>query len=232
MATIKFVLRPPKYKSETEYPLFMRIQYKGETRYVSLEWKIDPNQWDKKEGRPKETYKQRKWLNNKLKDKRDKVDEAISKIDTKKEKVTAKKIKDVIANKPIDDFYSIADKYINSLPNESSKPGRKSIIKKLKSYNQNKPLYFDEIDVKFLRDFQQYLRNKYKNGEGTIQTATKLIRAVYNYAADEEIVRHNPTLFKKVMPKVKPSDKVFLTESELDKLYFLKMDDNTMLNQY
>jgi hypothetical protein len=64
----------------------------------------------------------------------------------------------------------------------------KRVVKKIKLYCKKETLYFDEIDVKFVKDYQQHLSFELKNCINTIHSNLKVFRKISNDAIAEELL--------------------------------------------
>lgn len=85
-------------------------------------------------------------------------------------------------------------------------------ISKLKDFK--KPLYFSQIDYKFLQSYEAYLRDNLNNSENTIWANFKFIATMTNDALKMNKIEKNPfAAYKRV--QYKNPEKEFLTAPEL-----------------
>lgn len=91
--------------------------------------------------------------------------------------ITQKAKKDILGLSFID-YY---DSYINNeVKNGNTASGMIAVLNKIRRYRTE--LFFDDIDLKFLADFQGHLRNDLSNNDTTISLNMSYLRLVYNFA--------------------------------------------------
>ena len=89
----------------------------------------------------------------------------------------------------------------------------KNFIKYLSEFNNN--IYADDIDYKFLADFDSFLFNK-KLHTNTVGNHHKKLRKYLNIAVKYDLIKKNP--YKKFKIKKEKSERTFLTIQEINKI--------------
>lgn len=112
------------------------------------------------------------------------------------------------------DFFTRAIKEQKKILTPNTICMHESVLAKIKKFKE--PLMFSEISVEFLNSYKRYLKITLKNNENTIQKNMAVIKAYLNIAIRKKIITENP--FKYIKVKRLNSDRVFLTETELQKL--------------
>lgn len=129
----------------------------------------------------------------------------------------------------------VFDKFIDSYRPNGKKPAKKTLDSYINTRNKiirykkdNKlNLSFDDIDVEFIENFIDYLRNEKSNNDNTIGTNITKIKTFMNWSYDKKY--HNNTEYKKF--KTLKSEALFsiaLNQDEVKKLHLLKVEDNEL----
>jgi integrase/recombinase XerD len=189
--------------------------------------------WDPKEKKVKKSHPNSSRLNALIAKRVSDAEGVTADLETKSKTITSKKIKEEILGKEPVEFFPYADKYIQSLET-SSKVGSlrraKSVIKKMKDYQNGVPLYFDEINVKYLKDYEEYLLSKLDNKQNTVHQNLRIIRKLINDAIREDILTRNDNPFYKFSLKLEKTSREFLTEEELKKIEDLDLPKDKVIN--
>lgn len=92
---------------------------------------------------------------------------------------------------------------------------RKSVIRKLEIYLNGKKLYFQNIDLKFLYTYEDWLRNIRKNSINTIHKDMKYIKTIFNIAIREQLIDPSINPFLHYKLRTEKTQRAFLSEEEL-----------------
>ncbi len=123
----------------------------------------------------------------------------------------------VLGKEPVD-FIAYARKDLEKLWSErkvTTHDKRKSIVNKLEDFMDGKTLYFQSIDVSFLKNYEKHLRQHHGNKTNTIHKDLKHFRKLFNDAIREDLIDQSITPFFKFRIKREKTQKEYLTESEL-----------------
>jgi integrase len=104
-----------------------------------------------------------------------------------------------------------------------------TVYNKIKDYMKGEPLYFEDITVKWLKDYEHHLISIVKNSMNTLYTEMKAIRKLINEANNEDIISIPKSPFTKYKLKWEQVDKNYLTEGELMAVENLELPENSCI---
>ena len=228
MLNVKTIIRQDKANDKGEAPIVIRLTANRDVAQISFGHKIHIDHWDHKMGRPKKIKNiNYNHLANRIADFEKRVYQINDELLEFNGNVTVWMIKAKLKGNSNQNFYAIAERYISTLKRIGTIKGRNSVIKKLKD---NRPkLFINEISVPFLNDYEKYLRDVRNNGVNTIHSNMKVIRAIINFAIREGVFNKDRSPFPGYRMKTKPTNKVYLKEEELLKIYNLDIPKDTPL---
>lgn len=136
-------------------------------------------------------------------------------------------------------FYDVAHQFITNKEKEKTKAACEYTLNTLGTFCRVKKLQFPEITIKFLNEFEQFLKDK-KLSTNTRSIIFRNIRAVFNYAISEGVINYDCYPFRKFKIKNEKTRKRNLTIDQVRKLIALhpdtpektKMRDIFMLMMY
>ncbi len=241
MAKVSFYLKNPD--SDGLSPIKMYFRYGEETINISPGESIQPNHWDKKEQKviPKFSKKYPD-LQNKL----DEYKEVVSGIFRRLE-ITGETITNEIIKKKFNEHYgknnvelkhtliSFAEWYIEQArinKKKSTITGYKGTLRHLKEFEKHAriKLTFDKITVDFYLNFTDYLKAK-EFKPNTIGKLIKNIKVFLNEATERGINKNLEYKSRRFKVLSEDTDAVYLSETELQKLYEVDLSSNTRLER-
>ncbi|MBD2702644.1 site-specific integrase [Spirosoma sp. BT702] len=213
-----------KPKKDGRYALYLRITENRQHRRVYIGFDIPLKDWNPNKKEVRRSYVLHEVINKKID--AIKSDAIRLKADTKN--VTSLVIAENLKGRSSAYFFQYAYEYLSNKPYNTQRNVR-SEINKLLEYVDNKELFFSDITVKLLTDYEQWLRTKKGNTTNTIGTGFSKIRAVFNQAVKEGLVpiQDNPFLLIK-LKEGKP-DRVRLTEGELETFRNVSLPEGSLL---
>lgn len=227
--TFKIVLRKDKARVDGACPVHIRGIMCRKVNYISTGVVIPPKYWDEKNRQVRRGYPNAARVNHFLQTKLNKyIDEAL-KAETSIEPFTIKKFKDVLTGKSVPTFIDYAEEILaryKAKGNIGTYDKSVSVIKKLRAYTRNAPLSFQDIDPRFLAQYEVYLSKHHKNSVNTIAKDLKFIRTIFNYAIKERLIDSEISPFRAHKISLEPTTKVFL---ELHEIELLKAFNGTYL---
>jgi site-specific recombinase XerD len=235
MASVNFILRQSKLNKAGEAPLYLRVIKDRKTRFVSVGLSVLPELWDSDKQKVKSKHPNSARANAFLATKLAEAQNTVLSELTKKKSSSTNHLKQAIQGKPSVDFFEYADKYKNILEaNEKYGTHIKysAVISKLKAYHKPTYLPFDDIDVAFLTQYEQYLRDTLENSINTIHGNLKILRKLFNDAVREELIEANSNPFLRYKLKTEKTRRNYLTSDELLKIENLDITPDTMLNNH
>ncbi|MDD4214228.1 MAG: site-specific integrase, partial [Bacteroidales bacterium] len=235
MATVKVIRKSEKTNNSKQAPLYLRIIKDRKPKYVALGILLKKEEWDEGKSRVTKKHYNSGYLNKYIAKKVLEAETLSLDLDKGTKFITSKKIKEDIMGKPPTDFFIYAQKFITMYENSRSYgvyKKVKTVVDKLKKYNNDAPLMINEIDYTFLKKYEDYLVKKKKNGQNTITSNFKVIRKLINEAVNENIITRNDNPFYKIKLKNEPSKREFLTEEELETIEKLNLPVGTNICDY
>jgi integrase len=252
MATVKFYLKDPNSKEETEIFLlfnfgFAEITETGAKKYKPLKYytsdKIKPKFWGN--GKAKETAKfpGYKTLNERLDDISEAVKDVFRDIQNKDIIPTHELLKAELdkvvrgykePQQKKQSFFEYIQHYIDTCDKKRrTKLNYGTTQNVLKKYNETlkKKLTFELIDLDFYDGFIEFLKKK-NNTKNTIGSHIKNIKVFMNNAVDRNIIdKWDERIRKRFVTIEEDADSIYLSQSELDKLYAKNLVKNPRLDK-
>ena len=232
MATVKVLLRTSKLNEKGLAPLYLRLIKDRKAKFISLGLYIKPSEWNEEAGKVRKSHPNSARFNAMIAQRIADAEGVAVELETKSKTISSHKIKEKIVGAAPVDFFPFADKYLQSLKkdgNISSYKRTKVVIDKMKKYCNDKPLYFDDITVSFLQDYEEYLKTTCNNTQNTAHGNLKIIRKLINDAIRLDILTRNDNPFYKFQMKMEKTQREFLLEDELKKLEEVELPSNTRL---
>lgn len=229
VASLKLVLRKDKINGLQVCPIYLRITKFRKVGYISTGVKINVTHWDEMANKVKKTHPNSVRMNQLLQNLLSKYTDETLISENDDMSVNVKKIKDKISGRSEHLFFEIADEVINRYKVNNSfgtYAKTQSIVKKLNTYVKGTSLKFNDIDVRFIHQYEAYLRGALKNGTNTVSKDLKFLRTVFNYAINQDLIESNLNPFHKYKIHSEGTTRVFLTIQEIE---LLKEYDGTYL---
>jgi integrase/recombinase XerD len=231
MPTTKIILFEHKAKKNNEAPLYLRVIKDRKTKYVSLKLYVLPKYWDEDKEKVKPGHPNSIRINNYLAERTRAALDSLIDVETLDPSAPAMVLKQSIMGKAPEDFFSYSYKFIKHYESKGqigTYRRFKAILSKLKKFVGEKEFTFNHFTTKFLKDYENYLRTSLKNENNTVVANLKAIRHIFNEAIKENVIveKRNPFLYYEM--KWKTSERVFLTEEEIEALENLELVPNSM----
>jgi integrase/recombinase XerD len=235
MATIKLLLRRQKTKDNGTAPIYLRLTKDRKAQFISLNVNILEKDWDEDKQRVKKSHPNSNQLNAFLSQKVAEAENLCCAMISESKRVQTYEIKQELIGvpKPKTDIFKFAERYYKVF-RAKDKYGTytlyKSVFAKLSNFVKGKPLFIEDLNVSFLKDYENYLRSEVSNKQNTIHTSMKSIRRVINVAIEEDIIPYDKNPFLKYRIVSESVEKTFLTDEEIHKLEVLKCEQNSILD--
>lgn len=232
MASVTLLLKDNKENEKGEKPIYLRIIKGRKAKFISLGYKVHPDLWDESKMRVKKGYPNSARINAFLASKVADAEGIAVTMETSQKYVSSKKIKEGILGGTPESFIKYMERYRDDL-NEKGKMGTHdkvvAVLAKLNEYLNNRDLTFDEMDVQFLRKYEQYLREKKSNGVNTIHSNLKIFRKVFNDAVREELIEPHFNPFLRYKLVTEKSNKEYLTDAEIAAIDGLQIKEGSVM---
>ncbi|HEY8930917.1 MAG TPA: site-specific integrase [Mucilaginibacter sp.] len=215
--------------------LYLRLTKNRRSKYVALDVYINPNDWNDKTGKVKTTAVNASQINNFITKKIAETQALSLSMETKSKFVTVYDIKSKLVGNGPAEFFSYFEKQIR-LRTEEFSIGTilhyKTVLAKLKNYWKKERLYFEDVNVQLIKDFQEYLIYELKNHTNTIHSNLKIIRTVINDAVAEGLIPYEKNPFNMIKLRSEKTSRQFLSDEELDRLEDLTLLEGSQLNHH
>ncbi|MBD8348800.1 site-specific integrase [Dysgonomonas sp. HGC4] len=228
-ATVNAVLFRSKTLSNGEHPLMIRICKDNKKKYKSLGISVHPNYWDFEKSKPKRNCPRREQILNLINEKTKEYSEQIFEFKTTSKEFTAISLVDKVNSplnaKTVNELFLVQ---ISRLEKEKRKGYALSNIQVLNSlliFNGHLDIYFSDIDLSWLKRYEAHLREK-GLAENTIGIRFRTLRAIYNVAIEEKIVKPEYYPFKtyKVSKLHQETVKRSITKLDVERIISYKTD--------
>ncbi len=216
MASVKIILRKDKINKNTGLaPLYIRIIKDRKSKFISLGIKVEPKYWNEEKMSIKKGATNYQELNNFIIQKRAEAEKASIEIEINGG-ATTKKIKDQIVGRKPKNFFTYADKKILELKyslSPSTYSTYKCYVDKLAKYKGSRDLSFNEIDINFVKDYENHLY-KIGNKAATVEYTFRVVKIMFNHAINEGVIGSEKYPFKNYRFKVPKPIKNYLNEEQ------------------
>lgn len=215
------------YKSKTlsngEHPLMIRVCKDGKKKYQSLGISVNPAHWDFKKNKPKSNCPNKEYINKIIADKSNEFAEQIVKLKSEHKEFTVNSLIDKTSEKVKPK--TVGDVFLEQLQRLTDENRRgymlstKQVYNSLIDFNKHLNIYFSDIDVTWLRRYETYLRKK-GIAENTIGIRFRTLRAIYNLAIEENIIKadHYPFKNYKVSKLHQETAKRAITKEDVNRI--------------
>ena len=225
--SVKLILRTNKPKKDGTLPLALQITKDRKSSVIHLGHSIKETDWDPVNQRVKKSHPNSVRLNNLILKKLAEANDTAIDLETNKQFVTAKTVKQKIRPKAEDTFFPQAAVYIQTLKvggKYNQYTADKSRIKHFKEFLGH-DIAFADITVGTLEQFKAYLKGSKKLSERSAINCLSMVRSVFASARKHEVIddRISPFGKGKMVIKFPDSKKVGLTREEIKRLEELKM---------
>lgn len=224
---IHFTTRPDKAKDGKE-PIYACVTVNRQRAYIALKQNVDPKNWDSGKGVAKGNKDEVKSINNYLEEVRLAIGSSYKELQLKRKMLSAKAVKDLYLGAE-QEVYSMSRLF--SYHNESSTTDLKwstlkhyyvtqrYLIKFLEQQYNASDIYLHQLDYKFVKDFEVFLRNhkpkdhqKPLNNNGVMKHIIRLKKMV-NLALNLQWINNDPFATYKL--KIQKVNREQLSELEL-----------------
>jgi len=230
MATVKIVLRNKENKDKT-FPLAIRITKDRRSSFIHLGYHLRKNEWDADKQRVKRVHPNSTRLNNYLIKKLSEANDKSLELETQKNEVSSKVVKQKIKPSHGDTFFDQAAIYLETLK-KSGKYNRRSAdeprIKRFREFLKGTDIAFQDITISMLERFKAYLKSTRQISTRTISNHLVVIRSVFSQAINENIIdrKYYPFGKNKIKIKFPDSQKIGLEPCEVEALEKVELENS------
>jgi len=196
-ATFIFYIRKERKDARGTCPVYLKITHNRKRKYINTGIRLNPNHWDEGNEKIKRGYGSKSEVhkaNKRLATMRREAEDAYWQLDEEK-KASADAIKKRLEYASKDNFFDLADDYLQEIKPESFYNWKQSrvAINKLREFHGSKHLPINSIDADFLNEFvKKHLQRKLKNKPSTIEKNFNPIRNILDVAVSKHLITENP----------------------------------------
>ena len=226
MASIKIFPKMNRINKQGQVPVYLRLTKNRRSKYIALDVYIDPKDWNEKTGKVRPGAVNAKQINSYLSIKEAEAEATSLEMESRSKFVSTYDIKSKLLGIAPGDFFTFFEKRIQERSEEFSIGTinhYKCLQKKLKKFCGKEILYFDELNIPFIREFQEHLKNDLNNHTNTNHSHMKIIRTLLNDAAAEELMPFEKSPFNKIKLRAQKTSREFLPDDELERLEKLEL---------
>lgn len=233
-ASIKIVLRKRPNKDGTR-PLILQIIKNRKSSILHTGQDIKENDWDAKNQKVKKSHPNSARINNYLIKKLAEANAKSLDLESSKEHVSSKAVKEVLKPSGGSTFFAQAELYLKSLK-DSGKYNQytadKPRVKHFKDFLKDSDISFPDVTVGLLDRYVVYLKQLGDKGQRTIMNHLVVIRSVFSYAARNKVIDKKISPFGREGVKIKFPDslKIGLTAEEVAKIETAALPEGSFEN--
>jgi len=235
MASVKVFPRLDKADSQGKVPIYLRVTKNRKSKYLALDTYIFSKDWSKETGKVKTTAPNASQINTYISSKVAGAERIALELETRSTLVTSYDIKHKILGRAPADFFKYVEDRKDIMEKEytiGTIRRYKCAVKKLQSFCKSDSLYFDDINVTLIRDFQQSLLFDCKNHVNTVNANLKVIRRLLFDAVAEGLLPFEKNPFNKIKLRGQSTKQTFLLDDELELLEKLELSKDSQLNHH
>lgn len=234
MATFNIEIKQNGDKSEKLHPLMLRLTEKRQHARIKLIYSVSIKEFNPKARNGeyiRSSNPKHKTINQYLANKLNEARDAFAKMEKAGEFITAQSLKEKLLGNDHASFIEFTKRHIAHLEAVNHVGSYKkytSTLNLITGYINRDSLFFREIDVKFLRKFEEHLLSKGKK-QTTIRGYFVKIRALFNMAIADGIIDYKDNPFNSFRIKQGRVEKDRLTLEEINNIESLEIPKNSLL---
>ncbi len=192
-ASVSVVYYKNKTLSNGEHPLMLRITKDRKSKYQSLGISIPPQFWDFTKNQPKRNCPNRDAILRLIAEKTKQYQEQLIEFKAENKEFTVTTLVEKLTNptKP----KTVGELFTEQIQRYKTAKRTGYALSIQQVYNKHLNIYFSDIDVTWLKKYEEWLRSA-GLAENTIGIRFRTLRAVYNIALEQKIVKPDYYPFK------------------------------------
>ena len=198
-ASVSVVYYKNKTLSNGEHPLMLRITKDRKSKYQSLGISIPPQFWDFTKNQPKRNCPNRDAILRLIAEKTKQYQEQLIEFKAENKEFTATTLVEKLTNptkpKTVGELFTEQIQRYKTAKRTGYALSIQQVYNSLIKYNKHLNIYFSDIDVTWLKKYEEWLRSA-GLAENTIGIRFRTLRAVYNIALEQKIVKPDYYPFK------------------------------------
>lgn len=233
-ATVNVLLFKSKTLADGSHPLMIRICKDNKKKYRSLGVSIQPQHWDFEKNRPRRHCPNRETIQTLIATKLSEYSEQIIDFKSENKSFTAKSLVDkvdaALQARTVKEVFEQQIEQLQASRRTGYALSIKSVLNSLLDFNKHLDIYFSDIDIVWLKQYEQHLRTK-ELSDNTIAIRFRTLRAIFNVAIEDGVVKAEYYPFKtfKVSKLTKETAKRSITKSDVEAIINYKTEHSYSL---
>ena len=195
LPTVSVILYKSKLLANGEHPIMLRLCYNGQRKYKSLGLSCSEKLWNEKKEEVRSTHQYAKSMNTLIRAEQDKANNKILELERdKKDYSVSTLVKDLSKSAPtttsLFDMFEERISYFKSTHSHNTATGYRTLLNAIKRYTEDADYELFEIDSEWIRSFEIYLRDNYK--DTSIKKFFDCFKAVMNRAVELGYIKTSP----------------------------------------
>lgn len=220
---IKAILYKAREREDGKQPIYIRVSRAGKASYKSLKTYINPKLWDEDMCKVKKKHPNHAELNRRIAKLITSLEQAEARLLADDESISSKEVIVASGRTELEDIFKFCSHYIKKFDNKRQMVTHERFVMHMnklyefmKTQGLPEPkLYFDKINVTFLKRYHHFLLKTKKNKKNTIWATMKNIRALFNAAINEDVIKQDVYPFRKFKLETEETQQQILTEEQI-----------------
>ncbi len=216
---LSIILRNDKVRKDDTCPIYYSVRYRNKSKKFSTEYSAKKTEWNDKKGLPKDIR-----VANILERKKNEFEKWVIEMNISNKPFSFELIQDFFSGNSLEDFLEYYDneikRNIKSLKPNTIK-GYRSNLNVLREFMDR--ITFGDIDIKFIEEFEHYLRNEREITAGGRYGHHKNLKATLCRALREKRIKENPYVEHKFEIPKPLAREIFLDERDIAVIKKLKI---------
>lgn len=223
-ASVKIAPRHDFVKKDGTTALYLTVTIDRKIKRYQLPYYVDPAKWDMARGQFKGTSPLACQVNAYVLEQLSRANSILIEIQNNKRTLNFKEFEISYLNKTDrNDFYTFMDQHISDSIGKCSDRYLKQLKgEKTKLQKFRAQLSFQDIDRKFLIDYEQYMRVTLNNKTNTVYKTFKRLKTIIHEAMRQDPNQFRQSPFAQYKLHQEPVNRMYLSREELDILYSLR----------
>ncbi len=196
LPSVSVVLYAAKKLANGEHPIVLRITYNKQRKHKSLGCSCQKRDWNENKGEVRASHPNALEINTIIRNAKQRADDAVLTLEKAGADYTPQSIVNLIEKTPLDykTLYTLFDERILFFKEKAGQyntaTGYTTLRNVIKRYTDYEDVDLIAIDGNWVRDFETYLRTKYK--DTSIKKFFDCLKAIFNYAVSKGYIRQSP----------------------------------------
>lgn len=233
-ATVNLKLWKYRPKKDGTFPIYIRITKNRKSSWLSTDISVLEKDWNEDKGKVKPSHPNSARINALLKQTEVKYHSEVLKAEDHNLELGVKGIKHKIVGKDVSVFPIAAKELLENYKaqgNIGTYDKCKTIVKKLTDYMHSENYTFQDLDIRHLSNYRQFLLKDCNNKNSTVNSNLKFIKTVFLYAQKMEYIPLTLNPFIKITKLKEDGERGFLTDKEIQSIEELDLSEMPELNK-